>query len=114
MNTLKSVAAALLVTMILGAMACGAGEPAVTQIVVEVTSTPEPTLPATATPSAHRHARAHGDAGSDLHAATDLHPIADSHAVPNVDASPDADRNSGSPRDAHAKSYANPNTASAS
>ena len=43
MNTLKSVAAALLLIVILGAMACGPGEPAVTQIVVEVTATPEPT-----------------------------------------------------------------------
>ena len=98
MNTLKSVAATLLVLVILGAMACGPGEPPVTQIVVEVTSTPEPT------------------AAADLHAATDLHPIADSHAVPNVDASPDADRNSSSHRDAQAlaKTYANRNTDSAS
>ena len=42
MNTPRFFTAALLLTVILGAMACGPGEPAVTQIVVEVTATPSP------------------------------------------------------------------------
>ena len=51
MNTPKFVAAALLLTVILGVTACGRGEPAVAQVVVEVTATPAPPPPATETPS---------------------------------------------------------------
>ena len=49
MNKPQFVIAALLMTVILGMMACGPGEPEVTRIVMEVTATPVP--PPTVTPS---------------------------------------------------------------
>ena len=51
MPSTKNIAVAvLMLVIVLGAIACGPGEPEATQIVVEVTSTPSPTPPATATP----------------------------------------------------------------
>ncbi len=52
MNKPPFVIAALLLTVILGMMACGPGEPEDTQIVVEVTATPEPTATPVPTPTA--------------------------------------------------------------
>ena len=50
MTSAKHIAVAvLMLVIVLGMMACGSGEPKVTQIVVEVTATPSPTPPATAT-----------------------------------------------------------------
>ena len=49
-NIPKVVAAVLLVPIILGATACGPGEPEVAPVFVEVTSTPSPIPPDTATP----------------------------------------------------------------
>ncbi len=51
MNTPQFVIVALLLTVILGMMACGPGEPEVTRIVMEVTATPVPLPTVTPSPS---------------------------------------------------------------